>query len=205
VRKNSVIMFDLGGVLVENHGRAELTAMLPSPLERDEIWRKWLGSPSVRSFERGMISPEQFASAFVEEWQIGLKPSAFLQAFAMWPRGLYDGAEELLQRLKESHHLACLSNTNVIHWQRFPQLHALFDSCFLSHEIGHVKPDRAVFEYALEQLNVRAGDVYFFDDLSLNVSAAREVGIKAFHVESFLELEPILRGESLLGAFRTST
>lgn len=197
MRTNLVIMFDLGGVLVENHGRAKLAAMLPSPLEHDEMWRKWLGSPSVRSFERGMISPEQFASAFVEEWQIGLEPSAFLESFAMWPKGLYEGAEELLGHLKVSHHLACLSNTNVIHWRRFPQLHALFDSCFLSHEIRHVKPDRAAFEYALEHLNACAGDVYFFDDLLLNVSAAREVGIKAFHVESFLEIEPILREENL--------
>jgi len=190
-------MFDLGGVLVENHGRARLTAMLPSPIEHDEIWRKWLASPSVRSFERGMISPEQFAADFVAEWEIGLEPSAFLQAFAMWPKGLYDGAEELLRHLKGAHHLACLSNTNVIHWQRFPQLHTLFDSCFLSHEIGHVKPDRGIFAYALDHLSVHAEDVYFFDDLVLNVSAAREVGIKAFHVESFSDIEPILRGENL--------
>lgn len=198
MRTNIVLMFDLGGVLVENHGSAKLTAMLPSPLEPEEVWRRWLGSPSVRSFERGRISPEQFASAFVEEWQIGMEPSAFLQAFAMWPQGLYDGVEELLRHLKDPHRLACLSNTNVIHWQRFPQLHALFDSCFLSHEIGLVKPDRAAFEYALEHLKVRAEDVYFFDDLLFNVSAARELGIKAFHVESFSEIEPILRGENLI-------
>jgi HAD superfamily hydrolase (TIGR01509 family) len=192
-----VVMFDLGGVLVENHGRAKLTAMLPSHLGHDEIWRKWLGSPSVRSFERGMISPEQFASAFVDEWQIELEPSEFLQSFASWPKGLYDGAEELLQHLKDRHHLACLSNTNAIHWRRFPQLHALFDSCFLSHEIGHVKPDRGAFEYALEHLDARAEDVYFFDDLLMNVNAAREVGMKAFHVESFSAIEPVLRVENL--------
>lgn len=190
-------MFDLGGVLVENHGRMELASLLPIPLEHDEMWRRWLGSPSVRNFERGLVSPEQFALAFVEEWKIGLEPSAFLEAFAAWPKGLYDGAEQLLQHLKDSHHLACLSNTNVIHWQRLPRLHALFDSCFLSHEIGHVKPDRVVFEYALEHLEVRPEDVCFFDDLLLNVSAAREVGIRAFHVQSFSEIEPILRAENL--------
>lgn len=190
-------MFDLGGVLVENHGREKLAAMLPSPLEHDEMWRRWLGSPSVRSFERGMISPEQFASAFVEEWKIGLEPSVFLQEFAMWPKGLFDGTEELLRHLKVSHRLACLSNTNAIHWRRFPQLHALFDSCFLSHEIGHVKPDRAAFEYAVKHLDVPAEGVYFFDDLLLNVNAAREVGMKAFHVESFSEIEPVLRAENL--------
>lgn len=196
-RAKPVLMFDLGGVLVEYHGQAKLAALLPSPLEPGEMWRRWLASPSVRGFERGLTTAEQFASAFVEEWQLGLEPSAFLQSFALWPRGLYEGAEALLRRLKGPHHLACLSNTNAIHWGRFPQLHALFDSCFLSHEIGHVKPDRAAFEFALARLGARAGDFYFFDDLLFNVDAAREVGINAFQVGSFAEIEPLLRRQNL--------
>jgi len=197
MRRDRVIMFDLGGVLIENHGKAELTAMLPLAPEPHDIWIRWLASPSVRGFERGMLTPEQFSTAFVAEWQIALEPSAFIQAFATWPKRLFEGAEELLHALKQQHHLACLSNTNAIHWERFPQLHALFDSRFLSHEMGLVKPDREAFEYALEHLNARPGDVYYFDDLLLNVSAAREAGMSAFHVEVFSEIEPILHGEGL--------
>lgn len=195
-----VIMFDLGGVLVEYSGRAELTAMLPVPLDPHELWRRWLESPAVRQFERGAISSQAFASAFVDEWQIQLGPSAFIEAFAVWPKRLFAGVEPLLRQLKKQHHLACLSNTNPIHWRRFPVLHTLFDSCFLSHEIGHVKPDREAFEYALAQLGTRPEDVYFFDDLSLNVEAARQLGINAFHAETFSAIEPILRNERLYGA-----
>jgi len=197
MRRDRVIMFDLGGVLIENHGRAELTAMLPSPLEPHEIWTRWLASPSVRSFERGRLTPEQFATAFVAEWQIGLEPSAFIKAFTTWPKRLFEGAEALLQNLKQQYHLACLSNTNAIHWERFPELHALFDSAFLSHEMGLVKPDREAFEYALNHLNTHPKDVYYFDDLLLNVSAAREAGMTAFHVETFSEIEPILACENI--------
>ena len=190
-------MFDLGGVLVENTGAAGLAAMLPSPLEPGELWRRWLGSPAVRAFERGLIAPEDFAAAFIDEWQLALEPAAFLEAFAGWPRGLYEGAEALLRELRGRHRLACLSNTNPLHWRRLTPLKALLDACFVSHETGFVKPDREAFAHALERLGAAPPDVYFFDDLLPNVSAARGMGIRAFQVGSFAAIEPILRGEGL--------
>jgi len=50
--RGKVLMFDLGGVLVENDGRAELTALLPRPLEAGELWRRWLASPH----EMGLVA-----------------------------------------------------------------------------------------------------------------------------------------------------
>jgi FMN phosphatase YigB (HAD superfamily) len=191
-------MFDLGGVLIQNNGPAALAAILPRPLETAEMWRKWLESPAVKRFERGLCSAEDFASDFVCEWGIALDPGAFIGEFGTWPIGLYEGAEALLGRLKGRHHLACLSNTNAIHWARFPSLHALFDSCFLSHEMGQVKPDPAAFDHALARLGVPAADVWFFDDLAPNVAAAREAGMNAFQVDGFGEIAPILRSERLL-------
>jgi putative hydrolase of the HAD superfamily len=196
---SKVILFDLGGVLVRNNGRAALAALLPAPLEADRIWLKWLSSPSVREFERGRISAEAFASGFIDEWQIRLEPSAFISEFATWPAGLFAGAEPLLRALKTRHHVACLSNTNTVHWQRLTQLHGLFDSAFLSHEMGHVKPDPEAFEFAIEKLGVAPGHIYFFDDLRPNVEAARKAGMRAFEVEDFTSIEPILRSENLYG------
>jgi putative hydrolase of the HAD superfamily len=197
-RSDNVLLFDLGGVLVENRGREALSAMLPRPLPTHEMWRKWLDSRAVKQFESGRISADEFAATFVHEWEIGLEPSVFIGEFATWPKGLYEGAEALLARLKGEHHLACLSNTNAIHWARFPQLHALFDSCFLSHEMGHVKPDREAFEYPLARLGVPPADVWFFDDLLPNVEAALELGMNAFQVADFGEIAPILRSQGLL-------
>ncbi len=198
MRSGKVILFDLGGVLIENNGRAALTAMLTRPLEAHEMWRKWLDSPVVREFERGRTSADEFAASFVREWEIDLDPAVFISEFATWPVGLFDGAEALLRAIKGTHHLACLSNTNAIHWQRFPELHGLFDSAFLSHQIGHIKPDREAFEYTVGKLDVAPQQVYFFDDLEPNVSMAREVGMNAYQVRDFAGIAPILRNERLL-------
>jgi putative hydrolase of the HAD superfamily len=197
VRSDRVVLFDLGGVLVENTGEQGLSSLLPYQLSREEIWARWLASDAVRRFERGQISPEAFAARFIEEWRLEVGPAAFMEAFVAWPRGLFDGAAALVRNLRAQHRVACLSNTNALHWARLPELPELFDSSFASHLTGFLKPDPEAFEHVLHELDVRADAVCFVDDLLQNVEAARKVGIRAVQVRTFAEVEPALRAQGL--------
>jgi len=197
MRSGRVILFDLGGVLVENAGEQGLSSMLPYQLGRHEIWTRWLASDAVRRFERGEIAPEVFAARFIEEWGLALEPAAFMESFAAWPRGLFDGAAALVRNLRAQHRVACLSNTNALHWARLPELPELFDSIFASHLTGLLKPDAEAFEHVLRELDVRADAVWFFDDLLQNVEAARKVGIRAVQVRTFADVGPALRARGL--------
>ena len=196
-RSDRVVVFDLGGVLVENAGEQGLSSLLPYRLGRQEIWARWLASDSVRRFERGQISPAAFAARFIEEWQLEVTPAAFIESFVTWPRGLFEGAAALIRDLRAKHRVACLSNTNALHLARFPELPALFDSNFASHLTGFLKPDPEAFEHVLRELDVRAEAVWFFDDLPQNVEAARRIGIRAAQVKTFAEVEPALRAAGL--------
>ena len=129
-------MFDLGGVLVENVGFERLNALLPAPLPLEDLKTRWLASTAVRSFEAGACSSESFAVALLQEWQIALTPNEFIEAFSSWPKGLYPGAAELLSRLRGRYTLACLSNSNPIHWERFADFHGLFAVRLSSHLLG---------------------------------------------------------------------
>lgn len=197
MRLGRVVLFDLGGVLVENTGEQGLISLLPYQLSRQEMWARWLGSDAVRQFERGHISPEAFARRFVEEWRLELGAAEFMASFANWPKGLYDGAAKLVRDLRARHRVACLTNTNALHWARFPELPELFDAIFASHLTGFLKPDPEAFEHAIQELDVQPDAVYFFDDLLQNVEAARKVGIRALQVRTFAEVEPALRAEGL--------
>ena len=99
--------------------------------------------------------------------------------------------------LRAEHHVACLSNTNSVHWARFPELAQLFDSMFLSHLTGFVKPDPDAYNTVLKTLGVEPGDVYFFDDMRPNVNAAKAIGMNAFHVRGFAEIAPVLSAQGL--------
>jgi len=193
-----VILFDLGGVLVGSAGRIAVRALLPSMSEH-EVLERWLRSRAVNLFERGQIPSGTFATEIIEEWGLRLTESEFLESFAAWATGLVDGAETLVRSLRRRHLVACLSNTNAIHWARMPELRELFDYCFASHLTGFMKPDREAYEHALRELRVAASSVYFFDDLLPNVVAARTVGINAFCVRGFADVLPVLRAQGLHG------
>jgi putative hydrolase of the HAD superfamily len=193
-----VVVFDLGGVLVESAGRVALLALVPHLKNEELVLDRWHHSPAVALFERGRITPPQFAASFAEEWGIQLSPPAFLSAFAAWIRGLYPGAHSLVQALRAHHRVGCLSNTNATHWAKLTDVQAIFDFCFASHITGHMKPDRQAYEHALQQLESPPENVFFFDDLEPNVVAARSLGINAFHVRGVAEATTAARAAGLL-------
>jgi len=188
-----VLLFDLGGVLVESAGLATLERLLPH-LGREEILTRWLGSSAVSGFESGVISQEAFARAFLSEWPLQMEPAQFLVEFSSWVRGFLPGARELLSGLRARHRIACLSNTNSAHWARLEGIEEVFTVCIASHLTGYLKPDRRAYEGALRRLGVEAGQVCFFDDLPGNVAAARELGMQAFQVRGVAETASVLRG-----------
>jgi len=196
--QQKVVLFDLGGVLVESAGRLALHALLPHLKDEGVVLQRWHESEAVGLFERGLISREEFARAFVREWELAIDESHFLESFALWVRGFFDGAEQLIHDLRRKHRVGCLSNTNAVHWERLPQVTGLFDYRFASHLAGFMKPAPEAYSHALHVIGVDGRDVYFLDDLVANVLAAREAGINAFHVRGLAEAEAALLGEGLL-------
>jgi putative hydrolase of the HAD superfamily len=188
IGRPSILLFDLGGVLVENTGFDELRRLRPGALSNADVRARWLASPSLRAFERGQISAGLFAEQFVKEWQLRIPPAAFLVEFERWPKGLFPGAEGLLHRLQSQYRVACLTNTNELHWSRRRELGLLFDHVFLSHELGLVKPDAEIFEYVIQHLEVEPHRIAFFDDSLQNVEVAARIGIQAHHVVGLCEL-----------------
>jgi len=190
--KPAVLLFDLGGVLLENVGFERFNALLPAPIPTEELKTRWLMSSAVRAFESGRCSAGVFARDVVAEWKLPLSPEDFLDAFTYWPVGLYPGAPELLAALRERYVVACLSNSNEVHWQRFDGFRGHFDVALSSHLIGEVKPDPQCFARALQACGATAGEVAFFDDSITNVAAARALGFASFHVDGLAEVRRLI-------------
>jgi len=195
-----VVLFDLGGVLVEL-GDIDRFGRLIGETEESEIWRVWLHSYWVRRYERGQCSRAEFALGMVAEHGLDLGAETFLEQFLSWPQGLMPGAEELVTGLAPHVRPACLSNTNEMHWNEqvdAPLLQTLFDTRFLSHELGLVKPDRDIFEHVVAGLGCAPEEVLFLDDNQLNVDGARSVGIDAHRVTRVEGCRRVLAAHGLL-------
>jgi glucose-1-phosphatase len=190
-----VLLFDLGGVLVEFDGITPLLGLTHDRLTREEARRFWLLSPSVRRFEIGRCTPEEFARGAIAELGLKVAPDSFLQQFLSWDRGPMEGALELLDALKPRYLLACLSNNNELHWARLRAETGLaerFHRCYLSHEIGLMKPDREAYDYVVRDLAVDPARILFLDDNPECVEAAQSVGLTAREVRGVEEVRAVL-------------
>jgi putative hydrolase of the HAD superfamily len=177
-----VILFDLGGVLVEFDGIAPLIALSGNRLDPEGARRFWLLSPAVREFETGRCGAEEFARRALAELGVAMSPEVFLPLFVNWDHGPMEGALDLLDALKPRFHLACLSNNNVLHWNRLleeTKLPEKLHRCYLSQEIGLMKPDPQSFAHVIRDLGVRPERILFFDDNPECVDAAKRAGINA--------------------------
>jgi glucose-1-phosphatase len=197
-----LVLFDLGGVLIEVagvRGMLELTGMG----SEEELWRRWLACPWVRRFESGGCSETEFAAGVVADWRLDLSPAAFLDAFRDWPTGPLPGATELVAQTRASVATGCFSNTNALHWHghisAWPMA-GLFDHRFLSFELGLLKPDVAAFAHVAGLLEVPAGRVLFLDDNPVNVAGAAAAGFQAAHAAGVGQARQRLIEATVLGA-----
>ncbi len=198
-----VVLFDVGGVLVELGGVEAMLQWLGHRLTAEQLWQRWLRSPSVRAFETGRSDAMQFAIGLLEELQLTLDPQHFLNSFIGWPSGLYPGALELANRIPPQYRRALLSNSNSLHWPRVLDgmgLRCAFEHHYASHLIGKIKPDAEAFEHVLQSLGCRAGEVLFLDDNVLNVEAARQLGMRAEQVRGVLEAQHTLQQAGIIAA-----
>jgi len=181
-----VILFDLGGVLVELAGVQKMLEWSPGLGSPAELWRRWLHSNAVRRFETGAIGRDEFAAAIVDEFGVPVGPAEFLAEFTWWPRSVIPGALELLAAMRERYRIASVSNTNEIHWERFVSAWSLdtaFHHNFPSYRVGKLKPDADYFLHVLDALDVPAHRVLFVDDNAINVDAAAQLGLHTRRVE----------------------
>ena len=190
-----VLLFDVGGVLVQLSGVQVMLGWLGNRLTADEMWRRWLQSVPVRQFETGRIDASEFAAGVVSEFGLAVEPQRFLETFIEWPTGLYPGTLEMLARIPRCYRRVILSNSNSLHWPRVlndMQLGSVFDSCFVSHLTGRIKPDADAFEHVVDSLGCIPSQVLFLDDNLLNVEAARSLGMHAVRVQGAADSQRVL-------------
>lgn len=196
-----VLLFDLGGVLVEFSGVQDIAPFLRESLSESEILGRWRHCTHTHQFGIGALSRQEFGKRFVRDWNLNIPPEDFLREFRNWSRRLLPGVAELLASLRPRFRLAALSNSNELHWERNTNelgLTQLFEVAISSHQIGVCKPDPAAYRITLERLGVRPEAVMFFDDVLAHVEAAKALGIQAFQVDGVEGVRARLIREGIL-------
>jgi glucose-1-phosphatase len=188
------LYFDLGMVLVEfSHERmcrqmAEVAGTTPEAV-REAIFGNVECRSALIEYESGRMSTDEFFACFSRVTGTAADRGQLANAV----RNIFSPIEPMWDLVRRLHaagnKLAILSNTNPLQWDyiadgRFPILamgrpECAFDWAVLSYEVGAMKPDRAIFDAAIERAGATADEVFFTDDRLENVEGARAVGIDA--------------------------
>lgn len=188
----SLVLFDLGGVLVE------LDPSWPRRVDRDPaaVFAWLAGSEAFAAFERGELGEHAFFPEFARAFDLP-DPHVLAAAFDRWVVGHLPGALDLLDALPGPR--ALLSNTNVRHWACFDperDLRSRAGVALPSHLIGARKPDPEVWIRAEALLG--GPPALFLDDGPAIVAAARAHGWTAEVVRGPAEARAALTQHGLL-------
>lgn len=60
-------------------------------------------------------------------------------------------------------------------------LNELFDGIILSTKVQSIKPEKEIYEYAIEKYNISTKDSIMIDDTKKNLKTAESLGIEGIH------------------------
>jgi putative hydrolase of the HAD superfamily len=201
-RKYSVIVFDLGNVLI--------------PFDYNEIINRideieiGLGKKFYelykanyhihRQHERADISGDEFISVMLDWLDNKIDKEEFCQIYG----SLFEVNQnviDLLPQLKKKYRLVLLSNTNEIHkkygWGKYEFLQN-FEKLILSHEVKAIKPEAAIYK-AVEHFTKEPPEEHIFiDDIKEYVEAAKDLRWDGIHFQDYSQLISELKSKCIL-------
>lgn len=190
------ILFDMGNVLIFFDAKRSSKAFSEAVgVSEDKIWQTFFVSDLERAYTRGEISSEDFYRKVSEHFHEKIDFATFAR---LWNDIFTENSEmdDLLKKLKKHYPLYLISNTNDLHFEHVRAQYAIlrhFTKCFPSHAVGHRKPDRAMFEHVLRDIQLRPEETVLIDDVSEFVESAKSLGIHGLQFTSRQALEQDLR------------
>jgi len=201
-RKYSVIVFDLGQVLVRfdyKHFVEKVNKHKAGIGERFlELYNK--NYDVHRDFEKGMISEKDFIAQMLEYLEHIIDEETFCR---YWSDifSFNENVIALLPDLKKNYKLYLVSNTNSIHkkygYQDYEFL-KLFDQLFLSHEVKFIKPEEDIYREVENVSGFQSKEHIFIDDILEYVDAAKNIGWDGIQFIGYDDLVKNLRERKIL-------
>lgn len=181
------IIFDFGDVFI-SLDKAATTNKLKE-IDINELPESLMAKN--REYEQGFVTSDEISDHYTTEFP-QLNSEDFLNA---WNSILLEFPEykfRFIQKLSQEkdYKLILLSNTNENHIEYiknnvpfFEDFRNCFDAFYLSHEIGLRKPDPEIFEFVLEQHDLKPENCLFIDDTPEHIESADSLGFHTWNLE----------------------
>lgn len=187
------IIFDLGEVIIDLDARAVITAFEKLAGNQGNSIRDLIvNSPYLFEYETGQLTCSEFISNVNTLLKCEISEEQFRSAWNMMIRGVSTRRLDFLDKLKQTHQVILLSNTNRMHEEFFDELviktggRPMKDYAhvaYYSHNIGFRKPNQDIYEFVVKEQSLIPERTLFLDDRPENIEAALSVGLQAIQVK----------------------
>ena len=174
-------IFDMGNVILSDvYVNPAITRKLGISLE---AFNKFYAEPSDRMMI-GTLTPEGFWDEYAHFSDTPVKEDLLNTCFK--PVENRDMTDLLRSLRSRGAKVVCGTNTYESHYTYMEKsgIFDHFDAIYASHLMGIAKPDLGFYQYILQAEKVQAEDTFFTDDLEVNVTAAKSIGIHAVLFET---------------------
>lgn len=197
------LIFDIGDVIVDIDYPTTIAEFQKlAVVEFSEIVSYSKQHSLFDQFERGEISAQDFRNQLKPLLKPETTDEAINQAWNAilihYPKAKFD----LLLELKKRYRTFALSNINEIHVAEIDRvakecLHVsqfadFFHRAFYSNEVGHRKPETAIYEFVMREENIVPSETLFIDDKAENIAAAKALGWQAYQLTNRDKLNNLL-------------
>ena len=201
-RKYSVIVFDLGNVLIPfNYDLVIERLNKIEPKLGNRFLENYKANYNIhRGFERGDISTDEFIKKMMEVVDHKIDKETFCNYYSKIFT-VNQNVAELLPVLKKRYKLVLLSNTDPIHkeygWKDFEFLKN-FDKLVLSYEANAIKPELKIYKAVEEFTKLPSKEHIFIDDVADYVEGAKKAGWDAVQFSGYDKLVDDLKERKII-------
>lgn len=186
------ILFDIGEVVIEEDFIGFFAKLEEErKLKTKTLYKSILHVDAWVEYNKGMITEDQLIDSIVKKKDVDRELLEYIKN--NWRKILSPNKKivDLIKKLKKNYKVYALSNVDketVKYIQDRWKIYDIFDGEILSCDIGMVKPDKDIFDYALKVSGCKNNEILFIDNYGINIRAAESFGIKSIKYESFEQL-----------------
>lgn len=180
--RTKTFLFDIGRVLLDFDFESSLARLIPQGVSKPhERILKILEQKDA--LENGQIDPISFADWALKILESNATREQFYQAWQhiftinkpMW---------HCVRKLaRNNHSLILISNINAIHcpwiFTTYPEF-AFFEHRILSFEVGLLKPELAIYQYAIDTYQLDPAATIYIDDQPQNIISGQKLGFQCW-------------------------
>lgn len=150
----------------------------------------------------GTANLNEVLPMYLEDWRWKSSAEEFIATWLKFDHVVDARVMDAIQRLRQKKVICCLVTSQERNRTEYMKTEMgfqnAFDHLFFSCEIGLQKPDHAFYRHIEKVLNVEKESILFWDDLEINVIAARENGWNAEIYTQFDEFEKTMNKFELI-------